>query len=83
MTVPEVSDFYKKNISINVNIRILSFTAVCISKSGQRQAFNIVLNSEIGGGHIYLLSHGLVTLHSAEALGQKVFQMCSSVLSSH
>lgn len=45
--------------------------------------FNTVLSFDIGYGHIYLLSPVLVTLHSAEPLGQVASQMCSPGLSSH
>lgn len=45
--------------------------------------FNSVTSFKIGGGHIYLLSLVLVSLPSAEPLGQVQSQMYSPVLNSH
>lgn len=60
----------------------LLFELLSVSQNPNKGS-HIVLSSEIDGGHIYLLSPVLVTLHSAEPLGPVASQMCSPVLSSH
>lgn len=72
---PQISDFYEKHIS---SVLIFSVEKmICFNHSHFNMSF------DTGGGHIYLLSPVLVTLHSAGPLSPMCIPRAEQSLSSY